>query len=74
MKKRIVRAVVEVGFIIVLFYANLLMGEFGRSGAGQSRGILWALNDIFTARSFEIAIFAGAVGYVVVEYLRSKHA
>ena len=26
------RALIEVGFIMFLFYSNLLMGEFGRSG------------------------------------------
>lgn len=70
MRKRVVRAVVEIGFIIFLFYSNLLMGEFERSGMAQSRGLLWALGDIFTARSVEIALLAGAMGYLVVEYLR----
>jgi hypothetical protein len=32
MKKNIRRAVIEVSFIIFLFYCNLLMGEFERSG------------------------------------------
>ena len=32
MKKAIWRAVIEVGFIVFLFYSNLLMGEFTRSG------------------------------------------
>src|SRR5260370_29446340 len=32
MKKNILRAMIEVGFIIFLFYSNLLMGEFERSG------------------------------------------
>lgn len=35
MKKNMWRAVIEVGFILFLFYANLLMGEFERSG-GES--------------------------------------
>jgi hypothetical protein len=34
MKKNAWRAVIEVGFIIFLFYSNLLMGEFERSGIG----------------------------------------
>lgn len=72
MRKRVVRAVVEVGFIVFLFYANLLMGEYERSGDARTRGILWALDDIFTQRSVEIALFAGVAGYLVVEYLRGK--
>jgi hypothetical protein len=72
MKKPLVRAAVEIGFIIFLFYSNLLMGEFERSGPAYSRGILWALGDIFTAQSISIAAFAGVTGYLVVEYLRRK--
>ncbi len=55
MKKNVWRAVIEVGFIIFLFYSNLLMGEFERSGLGQKRGVVWALEDVFTAANFEIA-------------------
>ena len=72
MKKPLVRAAVEIGFIVFLFYSNLLMGEFERSGPAQSRGILWALGDIFTPQSISIAAFAGVTGYLVVEYLRKK--
>jgi hypothetical protein len=36
MKKNAWRAAIEVGFIVFLFYANLLMGEFERSGLGRS--------------------------------------
>lgn len=59
MKKNILRMLVEVGFILFLFYTNLLMGEFERSGMGQKKGVIWALSDIFTSSNFKIAI-AGA--------------
>lgn len=72
MKKAIWRALIEVGFIVFLFYSNLLMGEFGRSGKGRDMGLAWALADIFTVANFTIAIAAALVGYVVVEFLRSK--
>jgi hypothetical protein len=49
MKRNVQRAVIEVGFIIFVFYINLLMGEFERSGLGQKRGVAWALEDVFTA-------------------------
>jgi hypothetical protein len=39
MKKNVWRALIEIGFIIFLFYSNLLMGEFERSGMGHKRGI-----------------------------------
>ena len=65
------RAVIEVGFIIFLFYSNLLMGEFGRTN-GQGKTWAFAIEDIFTATNFAIAVLSGLVGYVVVEYLRKK--
>jgi hypothetical protein len=65
------RAFVEVGFIIFLFYSNLLMGEFTRSNAG-GKTLAFALVDVFTATNFAIAVVSGLIGYVVVEYLRSR--
>ena len=72
MKRNIWRAVIEVGFIVFLFYSNLLMGEFERSGLGQTRGLAWAIGDVFTAANFEIAMIAGLIGYVLFEFLRKK--
>jgi hypothetical protein len=66
------RAIVEVSFIIFLFYSNLLMGEFERSGTGQSKGLVWAVGDIFTAANFVIALIAALIGYVLVEFLRKR--
>lgn len=63
------RGVVEVGFIIFLFYSNLLMGEFSRTN-GQNKSLHFALNDIFTPANFAIAVICGLIGYLVVEYLR----
>jgi hypothetical protein len=64
--------VIEVGFIIFLFYSNLLMGEFERSGMGQKRGLASAMEDVFTAANFEIAIIAALIGYGLFEFLRKK--
>ena len=72
MKKNVWRAVIEICFIIFLFYSNLLMGEFERSGLGQTRGIAWAIGDVFTAVNFEIAMIAALIGYVLFEFLRKK--
>jgi hypothetical protein len=72
MKKNAWRAVIEAGFIIFLFYSNLLMGEFERSGLGQKRGIAWAIRDVFTAANFGIAMLAALVGYALVEFLRKR--
>ena len=72
MKKNVWRGVIEVGFIIFLFYSNLLMGEYERSGLGQKRGVVWALEDVFTATNFEIATAAALCGYFVFEFLRKR--
>ncbi len=72
MTKAIWRALIEVAFIVFLFYSNLLMGEFSRSGKGPEMGLLWALADIWTAANFAIAITAAFIGYVIFEFLRSK--
>ena len=65
MKNSFGRALVEVGFIIFLFYSNLLMGEFERSGMGQRRGVAWAIKDVFTAANFKIAAIAAIIGYLL---------
>jgi len=70
--KEIGRAVIEVAFIVFLFYANLLMGEFERSGLGQKNGLAAALADVFTAANFEIALIAALIGYILFEFLRRK--
>jgi hypothetical protein len=65
------RALVEVGFIIFLFYSNLLMGEFTRAN-GQGKSLAFAIKDIFTVNNFVIALISGLIGYVVVEFLRRR--
>lgn len=72
MKKNGKRALIEIGFIVFLFYSNLLMGEFERSGMGGKRGLAWALADVFTASNFEIAIVAATIGYLLIEFLRTR--
>ena len=59
-------------FIIFLFYSNLLMGEFTGSGIGRTRGLAWAIFNIFTWSNFAIAIVAASIGYTVFEFLRNK--
>ena len=70
MKNNLWRAVVEVGFIIFLFYSNLLMGEMERTANGRDKGLLWDLHDIFTRKNFLVAVVAALIGYVLVERLR----
>ena len=72
MKKNIWRAVIEISFIMFLFYSNLLMGEFERSGLGHKRGLAWAIRDILTTQNFEIAVIAAIIGYILFEFLRKR--
>jgi len=53
----VLRALIEVGFIIFLFYSNLLMGEFSRTNGHGN---------------FSIAILAATIAYLVFEHLRKK--
>jgi hypothetical protein len=68
----VLRTLTETCFIMFLFYANLLMGEYEKSGAGQRKGLLWSLGDIFTMNNFAIAIVASVIGFFVFEFLRKK--
>jgi hypothetical protein len=65
------RAMIEIGFIIFLFYANLLMGEFTRS-APAGRTLAYAARDVLTVTNFIIANIAALIGYFVFEFLRKK--
>lgn len=70
-RSAVLRALVEIGFIIFLFYSNLLMGEFNRSGGpGKTFGV--ALYDVLTPANFAIGLTAALIGYVIVEFLRKK--
>ena len=46
MKRSFWRANTEIGFIIFLFYANLLMGEYMRTWMHRDRGLNFALEGI----------------------------
>jgi hypothetical protein len=70
-RRAVLRAVIEIAFIIFLFYSNLLMGEFTRAN-GHGKTLAAALYDIFTATNFLIAALSAMIGYGVFEYLRRK--
>jgi hypothetical protein len=68
----VLRALIEAGFIVFLYYSNLLMGEYEGSGQGRIRGLTWALHDILTGANFAIAVATGLVGYLIFEFLRKR--
>jgi len=68
---KLVRALIEVAFIIFLFYANLLMGEYTAS-SGHGKSLALALQDIVTPATLIIALVSSFIGYAGFEYLRTK--
>ena len=68
---RIRRVLIEVAFIVFLFYSNLLMGEFTRTN-GRGKTLAFAIRDILSATNFAIAVVAALIGYIVFEHLRRK--
>ncbi len=67
----VARAAVEIAFILFLFYANLLMGEFTRANS-PGKTLHAAFLDIFTRANFLIGAIAALVGYIVFEHLRKR--
>jgi hypothetical protein len=71
LRRQLVRAVVEVAFIIFLFYSNLLMGEFTQSSR-DGKSLSFAIHDIFTSTNLMIALISAMIGYAVFEAMRRK--
>jgi hypothetical protein len=67
----LLRAVIEVAFIVFLFYSNLLMGEFTQTN-GHGKTLSLAIYDIFTRTNFLIAMVSAMIGYAVFEALRKR--
>jgi hypothetical protein len=57
---------------MILFYSNLLMGEFTRSGEGFKKGLGWAALSVFTPINFAIALITACFAYFVFEYFRNR--
>jgi hypothetical protein len=70
-KNPFLRAAVEIGFIIFLFYSNLLMGEFTMT-AGRDKTFMMAITNIVTLKTFAIALVTSMIGYLGFEVLRKK--
>ena len=64
------RGALEALLILFLFYSNLLMGEFERSGAGQAKGLAWAMGDIFTVANGIIGVACAMIGAAFAEFFR----
>src|SRR5665213_388228 len=62
----VLRVVVEMGFIIFLFYSNLLMGEFTQTNGAQGKTLVFAIKDIFSVTNFIIAVISALVSHMIL--------
>jgi hypothetical protein len=69
---KLLRALIEVSFIVFLFYSNLLMGEYTGTNTVGNKSLWWAICNVFTVMNFSIALITGIAGYFVFEFLRKK--
>ena len=67
----VLRGVIEVAFIIFLFYSNLLMGEFTAT-AGRGKTLAAAIANIVTLQNLAIAVAASVLGHLGFEVLRKR--
>ena len=69
--KKIFRALAEIAFIMLLFYTNLLMGQFTHSHyAERGPGLLPAIYDVVTPMNAVIGLVGAVIGYFVIELFR----
>jgi len=68
--KKIIRALAEIAFIMLLFYTNLFMGQFTRSR--HPAGILIAFLDLFTFTNAVIGLLGAIAGYFFIEWIRNR--
>jgi hypothetical protein len=70
--RKIGRTLLEMIFIIFLFYSNLLMGQYIRGRGFAERPLQEAVGNIFTLDNFIIAVAAAFIGHVAFDYLRKR--
>ena len=71
--RKLLLALAEIGFIMFLFYTNLLMGQFtlGRI-AEHAANISTVLYDVFTPANALIGLIAAVIGYFCIEGIRKR--
>jgi hypothetical protein len=66
------RAVVEISFIIFLFYSNLLMGQYVATSNPQNMSLWTAIKNVVTPDDFIVAVVTALIGHLVFEFLRRR--
>ncbi len=65
------QALTAIALITFLLYSVLLMREF-TTGNQSQKSLMFALNDIFTGKSFAVALIAASVAYFGHKYFQTK--
>jgi len=66
------RAVIEITFIIFLFYSNLLMGQYVSTSSPQNMSIWMAIKIVVTPDNLIIALVTALIGHLAFEFLRKR--
>jgi uncharacterized paraquat-inducible protein A len=66
------RAVVEIAFIIFLFYSNLLMGQYTANASPHNMSLWTAIRIVVTPDNFIIAVVTALIGHLAFEFLRKR--
>jgi hypothetical protein len=75
MKSNIIRSVVEIFSILVLFYTNLLMGQYLRTSSGVDGQSIWEkISNIVTPQNLIIGFLGATIGFIMVETVNQKLA
>jgi len=66
------RAVIEIAFIIFLFYSNLLMGQYTANASPQNMSLWMAIKNVVTPDNLIIGFVTALIGHLVFEFLRRR--
>ena len=73
MKRSKFRPIVEILSIMVLFYTNLIMGQFLRNSSGVVGKSIWAIIiNIVTLQNIIIGLVGATIAYIMVEWVTQK--
>lgn len=66
------RALLEMSFIVFLFYSNLLMGQYNAGHSFSDRPLLVACKNIITFDNFIVGVIAAFFGHVAFDNIRNR--
>jgi len=73
MKVRIIRPMIEILSIMILFYTNLLMGQFLKTSLAVDGHSIWAgIINIITPQNILIGLVGATLAFILVELVNQK--